>query len=181
MKTTTETDFVSKLERVFKESAVRNMAVTTIANGVRIAPGFLNDRIWLDLTLIGSCSYAMCTIEDKTFYLIPILSASCLLMAIILADFLSVNKLDFDFLNKKLCVTNRIWINRPLMKFALKRSEIISFEQIQSFRARSNNNIRFPRAYIDLQLKSGIKYALLSFPNERKALAVSVILNSVLE
>jgi hypothetical protein len=174
-------EFKMRLEKTTRDLKIRGVKLSSTDSTVTFIPPIINGRIALDLEIVALAGYAIYTIQDKVFYLIPILFVCCVLAATILMHSLPINRVEFDFFDKTLRIRNRNIINRLYLKYILRMPVNIPFPDIKAFRVRSNDSfeITLLRFYIDLYLVQGNKYVALTFRNEGQALTICAIFNSI--
>jgi hypothetical protein len=175
-------EFISRSTKVLKESGIKHIRISSFEKSVCFTPFLINFRIFLDLIMISIATYAVSRIEDKEFYLIPIIFGLGFLIVMTLMDFNSINRIMFDFSSKKFKIQRRIIINRLFIKYVLRKRQIFSLYEIKSFTLRSNESseVSLLRYYVDLRLKDDSRFVILSFAKEDQATSIAKLLNSAL-
>jgi hypothetical protein len=175
--------FVSSLEKIIEQSKLNHIRVHSKESTVIITPFIINFRILTDIYILIIAAYGIYTVQDKEFYLIPILFVSAVLLIMIAIDFNPINKIKIDFYSKEIEIRNRNIINRLFVKYILKKKRKFSFKEIRSFDIRSNQSfeIALIRYYIDLKVKDESRFAIISFQKQNQADNLGKILNSLLK
>ena len=176
-------EFTLRLKKILEDCNITNVRLNENDTKIYITTSLLNYKILIDICIICVAGYGLYTIQDKKFYLIPIVF-SCLVLAIaICIDFNPINKIEVDLVYKTIKLQNRYFINRLVNRYIINKKETYLFDEIKSFTVRSNESFKSAllRYYIDIRLKNDSKRVLISFQKESQAINIANYFTSFLK
>ena len=176
-------DLISRFNKVLEESKIRTVHLSATNSELYITTSLINSKILLDIGAICAAVYGTYTIQDKDFYLIPIIFLNSILFIAACTDFNPINRIKFDFFSKTIQIRNRNIVNRLFLKYVLRKKQSYDFNEIKSLAARSNESFSagLLRYFVDLKLKDDSSRALISFEKENQANNVARFLTSLLK
>jgi len=173
---------INDYEGYLQKSRIKNIRMNVNGNEVHIIASILSYKILIDFVLLALAIYGTYDIDDKSFYLIPILIVWAALIVVIWIDFKPINNIKIDLLSKKIQVMSRN-IFQQFLRYILKKEKQFDFDRVTSFIVRSNNSfeINFLRYFIDMEIKNEPNLILTSFTKEEQAHSFARFLTSLIK
>ena len=162
---------------------IKRIQLSANDSEVIITGNLLINRTYIDITLILFAIYGTYNVDDKSFYLIPILLVWAILIWIIWIDFRAINRIIIDLFTKKIKVESRNLFQRLFLKYIFRKEKQYSFDEVVSFSVCTKV---ISRAYIDVylvevKLRDGTVLPLTSFAKEEQAQAFARFLTSLIK
>jgi hypothetical protein len=172
---------IGDFENYVKSSNIKGFRLRTDFMKVQIIPTFWNDRTFTDIGLVALAAYATYSIEDKSFYLIPILLGYTVLMLVIWYDFRRINLISIDLNSKKMEVVSRNVFQRLLIKYLFRGKWEYDFNEIASFITESNSSSKadLKKYFIKVKLKNRDNRLLFGLAKEGQANTVAAFLTGL--
>lgn len=157
---------ISDFEGYLQKANIKNIRVASSSTEVDITTSLLNDRMFIDIALVALAIYGTYHIDDKSFYLIPIIIAWAVLVVIIWLDFNRINNIRVDLLSKKVQV-----VSRNIFKKLLFKKQEYDFNEVDSFAVRSNFSSKADskKYFVDARVRNGATVVLTFFAREEQA------------
>jgi hypothetical protein len=150
---------------------------------VIITGNLLIYRTYIDITLILFAIYGTYNVDDKSFYLIPILLVWAVLIWIIWIDFNTINCIKINLVTKKIRVESRNLFQRLFLKYILRKEKQYSFNEVVSFSVRSefSSKADIDVYLVEVKLGDGTVLVLTSFAKEEQAHGYARFLTSLIK
>lgn len=176
-------ELISRFTKVLEDSKIKNIRFSATYSEVYITPSLINFKILVDIFVTFIAAYGTYSVQDKEFYLIPIIFLNSILFIAICTDFNPINKIKIDFVSKTIQIQNRNIFNRLFLRYILTKKQVYDFDEIKSLVVRSNESFRagLLRYFIDLKIKDGSSRILISFQKENQANNIARFLTSLLK
>lgn len=127
--------------------------------------------------------YGIYKVDNKKFYLIPIVFACVLIFGMIWYDFRTFNNIKVDLQDKKIEILSRNFIKQIFLKYFLKKKVQYDFDEIDCFIVQSHESTKadFQNHVVLAKLKVSPNITLLSFVKKEHAQQFAVFLTELLK
>jgi hypothetical protein len=173
---------ITDFENYIQSTRIKGLRIRFDYLKVQLIPTFWNDRTFMDMGLIILVAYGTYKVDDKSFYLIPILFGYFVLILAIWYDFLRINTITFDLNSRKMEIASRSTFQRLLIKYVFRGKQGFEFSEISTFISEENSPSKadLKKYLIRVKLKNGDKKLLFGLPREGQANTVAAYLSELI-
>lgn len=149
-------------------SKIKAIRLSYTKNEVFVTSSLISYRLFIDLIIVILAAYGIYTIDNKDFYLIPIIFVCALIIIKIWIDFRPFNRIKVDITSKKINIISRNIIQQLFLRYILNKHIEYNFNDIDSIAVRSNESTRsdFLIYFVEARLKGKPAIILVSFEKE---------------
>jgi hypothetical protein len=175
-------DKINVFENYLRDNKIKYFYFESNNNQMSITKSLLTYRTGIDLTLLALVIYFTYTIDQKDFYMIPIIGVWVGLLLLIWSDFKYINKIVVDFDSKQIEVRSRNTFKRVISEYVLNDKGVYTFDEISNFSidkglmSSANRDIYV----LKMKLKDSTQIILASFSKEEQAVYFSHFFGQVI-
>jgi hypothetical protein len=175
-------DKINVFENYLRDNKIKYFYFESNNNQMSITKSLLTYRTGIDLTLLALVIYFTYTIDQKDFYMIPIIGVWVGLLLLIWSDFKYINKIVVDFDSKQIEVRSRNTFKRVISEYVLNDKGVYTFDEIANFSIdKGLMSIANLDIYVlKMKLKDSTQIILASFSKEEQAVYFSHFFGQVI-